>query len=143
MEELGIVKQVLDQKVEVEIDPSNACGNCANKSACHLDENGTKRTLVANSDLEVKTGDLVQIEVKTGNAIISAFLIFIFPILCLGCGYILGSQFGQKWGILASIIGLVVGLLVVHQLDKWIGNKKSFQPSIVKVLDQCSLPNQS
>ena len=142
MEELGIVKQVLDQKVEVEIDPSNACGNCANKSACHLDEYGTKRTLVANSLLEVHTGDWVQVEVKSANAIFSAFLIFIFPIICLGSGFLVGSQFGQKWGILASLIGFILGLLIVHQLDKWIGRKKSFQPRITKIVQQCTPPDQ-
>jgi len=142
MEEIGLIKKVDKNQVEVEIDPSNSCGSCANKSVCHLDDNGTKRILIANTNITVETGDLVQVEVKAGNAIFSAFIVFIFPLLFLGAGYIYGSLFGQGWGIFASFLGLGIGLLFVHKIDKWFGKKKSFQPFVSKLLQKCPLPDQ-
>lgn len=142
MEEIGLVKKVDNNQVEVEIDPSNSCGNCSSKSVCHLDANGTKRILIVNSDIKVDIGDLIQVELKARNAIFSAFIIFILPLLFLGVGYIYGSHFGQGWGIVASFIGLGIGLLSVHKIDKWFGKKKSFQPFVSKLLQKCPLPDQ-
>jgi sigma-E factor negative regulatory protein RseC len=141
MEDFGVVKDIFTGKVEVEIDPSNACGNCASKSFCHLDEGDNKRTLVARCEIDVKLGDLVQVELGTGNAIFSAFLIFIVPLILMGLGFVLGSRFSEGWGILAAVIGLVVGFLFVRLSDYFIGRKESFQPQVTKILDDCPLPS--
>ena len=57
MEEIGIVKNIVSGKEEVEIEPSNACGDCVNKSICHLDQGDNKRTLLAKFDIKLKSGE--------------------------------------------------------------------------------------
>ena len=141
MEDIGVVKNIFTGKVEVEIDPSNACGSCSNKSVCHFDEGDNKRTLVAQCEIKVKLGDLVQVELGTENAIFSAFLIFLVPLIFLGIGFVFGSRVSEGWGILAAILGLVVGFLMVRLFDFFIGRKKSFQPQITKILDDRPLPS--
>ncbi len=135
MEDIGVVKNISGLQIEVEIDPGNACGNCVNKSVCHLDEDRAKRTLYAGSEIEVKPGDTVQIKIEAGNVMFSAFLIFIFPLICLGIGYIIGAGYSQSWGIFASFLGLGSGFLLVRFVDLRIGGRKSFQPRITKILD--------
>lgn len=135
MEDIGVVKSISGKEIEVEIDSNNACGKCANRSACIPDEDGSKRTLLARSDIEVNPGDSVQINIEAGNVMFSAFLIFIFPLICLGFGYIIGIRYSLSWAIYGSFIGLGSGFLLVWLIDLKIGNKKSFFPIITKIVD--------
>ncbi len=135
MEDIGVVKNISGNRIEVEIDPGNACGKCANRSACIPDEDGSKRTLMARSDIEVNPGDTVQINIEAGNVMFSAFLIFIFPLICLGFGYIIGVKYSQSWAIYGSFIGLGLGFILVWLIDLLIGKKKSFLPIITKIVD--------
>lgn len=142
MEETGIVTRVSPGGAEVEIDPSNACGQCQSKSVCHLDENGVKRTLKVQSGVRVGVGDLVRVEMDPGRAVFSAFLIFIFPLFCLGIGYFLGSRVSEGWGIVAAFLGLGGGFLLLRFIDVRVGTKGSFQPRITRVLEQCPYPSK-
>ncbi|HDL18765.1 MAG TPA: hypothetical protein ENH29_06905 [Bacteroidetes bacterium] len=136
MEDIGKVKKIENNRIEVEIDPNDLCGSCANKATCRIETENGKRTLLVQSETDVKEGDMVQINVSEGNAIISAFLVFIVPLIFLGIGYFVGAAWSRGWGILSAFLGLGFGLLVVRLVDRWIGDKQSFQPRITKILDE-------
>jgi sigma-E factor negative regulatory protein RseC len=136
MEDIGQVKNIEKKQIEVEIDPGDLCGSCANKAACQIEGESGKRTMFVQSEMDVKEGDMVQINVPEGSAVFSAFLVFIVPLIFLGAGYFVGAEWGQGWGILSAFLGLGFGLLVVRLVDRWIGAKASFQPHITKILDE-------
>ncbi|HHM24008.1 MAG TPA: hypothetical protein ENJ23_03110 [Bacteroidetes bacterium] len=140
MEEIGVIKTIRGEQAEIEIDPSNLCGTCANKEICQLGESSVKRYLWARNPVGAGVGDLVQVEVEPGKAVLSAFLIFIFPLIALIAGYLLLRPAGEGLGILGAFGGFGAGLLLVRAVDRLYAGRKEFQPAVTKVLEHCPIP---
>jgi|Deesub1362B_J571_1020462.scaffolds.fasta_scaffold13028_1 positive regulator of sigma E activity len=140
MEEIGVVKKLISDLAEIEIDASNMCGTCANKSACHLVEGGEKRRLVVRNTAGAQVGDLVRVELEPRQAIFSAFMIFIFPVLLLGAGYFVGATFSEGWGVIGAVAGLILGFGITRLVDSVIKRKDRFQPYISEILETCPQP---
>jgi len=140
MEEIGVVTEVRNGEVQIEIDPSNMCGACAMKEACQLGNDSVKRHLWARNLAGAQIGDLVQIKLEEGKAVFSAFMIFIVPLIALAVGYLLARPFGEGWGVFGAFAGIGFGLLLVRLIDKYFGRKHNFQPFVIRVLEHCPLP---
>ena len=79
----GIVKQVLNGKVEVLIKRSSACSNCHVRSACTSQEQ--KNAVVVSSDFpaDLKVGEEVEIHMPTNQGLWATFWAFVLPVLLL------------------------------------------------------------
>ena len=143
MEEIGVVKEIRGPQVQIEVDPSNMCGTCANKEVCQLGESTVKRYLWARNFVGAKIGDLVQVEVEPGKAVFSAFMIFIFPLITLLGGYLLARPAGEGWGVLGAFAGFGIGLLLMRVVDRSFGRRHNFQPFVTRILEHCPLPQPS
>ena len=91
--------------------------------------------------LAAKTGDRVVLSLKTVSLIKAAFLIYIFPILCMLAGALVGSYVAGRMGAnvsaMAAICGgsaFVVAILFIRFQGNRLGQKPDYRPKIVRII---------
>lgn len=113
MEEVGRIVELVGSKVKIEITPSSICGNCTQAKVCNpFGQN--KKLIELNNTVNGQINDLVKIEIKEKNQVMSTSLVFGLPTLL----FVIGVIFGQKAGgdKLAAIFagaGLVIAFIII------------------------------
>ena len=77
-----------------------------------------------------KVGDFVEIVVKSGSRIFSAFMIFIFPLIFMIGAYFVSCDifhFSEKLCVLFSLVGLMIGGIILRLSDKKLAKKITFE----------------
>ncbi|GAB4367271.1 MAG: hypothetical protein Kow0042_07800 [Calditrichia bacterium] len=135
MRETGIVLKNTGNLLEVQMQPSASCEGC---SACFINSE-KMQILTIPEESEAQPGDQVEIEIKPGFALKSAFLLFFLPLLMLIVGYYVFRALGiipglssAYQGILGAICGLVITYIGVHIYDKYL--QKSAACSHIRIL---------
>ena len=122
MEQAVRVRQVLeDGTAEVVRVRESACsGDCHQCSGC----GATQQTMVirAENPIHAKEGDWVVVEAKTGALLKAAAVLYILPLILFVAGYILGEHLWQR-GILVSLAGIMLGLVLAKLLDRQMSRK--------------------
>ncbi|MBU4310818.1 SoxR reducing system RseC family protein [bacterium] len=140
MEEEGIVIEIKGNLAQVEIKRKSACGTCR---ACTL---GTGNTMIteAENPLGARIGQRVKVEISSREILKGAFLIYIFPLLALILGMVLGITITNRLGLKESsqTVGLVLGLvfLVLSFVLIWRYNKKvkdqsTYRSKIIQIIE--------
>ncbi|HDY87821.1 MAG TPA: hypothetical protein ENH82_06845, partial [bacterium] len=71
----------------------------------------------------------------TGRVIISAALIWIWPLIAMITGYIVGEIFAEGfWPIGVAFVFLVASFAFLSLLNKFISGGKKFYPRITKIV---------
>lgn len=131
----GTVVRLEDGKAVIQMEVGAQCDSCRLKHCCtSLSEETTRRIeLPVTESLHV--GDNVKLGYQPKYRIISAFLVFILPLLLLIAGYFLGLTLFKTEGkaILSGFVALGIGFITVWGLGKILDKNQSFIPQIVKV----------
>ncbi|MEJ2637397.1 MAG: SoxR reducing system RseC family protein [Calditrichia bacterium] len=121
MVELGIVVKNDENGIEVQMQPTASCGSC---NACLMDKSKVQSMFI-NQKMQVLPGQVVEVEVKPGFAIQSAFLVFFLPLIMLMAGYFLFQSLNLVSGVNTVYQGIIGGLTAlfltyvgVHYYDK-------------------------
>lgn len=105
------------------------CGLCAGNNAVIFD---------VVDKIGVERGQRVLIESKETNKILAAFLVYIFPLLTIGCGIFLGNYLSSRLMISASLLmtlgGLIFGLPVLYFLKRLDRSLQEEKPSIIRII---------
>jgi positive regulator of sigma E activity len=132
MRETGRILKTDQGGIEIEMNQGYACSGC---SACFIDKNKA-HILRVNQDIDVKPGELVEVEVQPTFAVKSALLLFLLPLLMLVMGYFLFMNYlpipnieMPYRGILGALLGLIISFFVVHVYDRHL-QKKISDPKI-------------
>ena len=124
MEQTVRVHRILeDGSAEVIRVRESACsGDCHKCSGC----GSGQQTMVlrAENPIGAKAGDWVVIEAKSSAVLKAAVMLYIVPLVLFITGYLVGEHLWQR-GILVSLTGLVLGLVLVKILDKNMTKKGS------------------
>lgn len=147
---------IIDRKgdhVFLEVQPGAQCASC---NAC--DSKTRKPFIVEAQDrIQAQIGESVSFEVKPRYVIGHSFIIFIFPILLLVAGYVIGMSFlprletfSEGYAILCSITGLITSLIIIRRYDKWWTNQKKPIAQVIggsanlnRAIDICNEMGQS
>jgi len=113
--QIGIVKEINDGKVFLAFQRSEACGKCG---ACGV-LTKTHEMVMTIPDDDYHVGDKVLVSIETRYFMLSAFLLYVVPLIGLLAGIIISSALGAEQ-IISAIIGLVSAavLLVLLRLFK-------------------------
>lgn len=127
---IGTVTKKEDHGVRVRFDKLSACAGC---SGCGQ-EKKTTEILVRGGRAEI--GDRVSVRMPEGKVLGLSALVYIFPLISLVVGLMLGSALSQGresvmllWGLLL----LAVSLIIVKLADVALGKKAGWHPEIVEV----------
>jgi sigma-E factor negative regulatory protein RseC len=149
--EEGIVTKVTTpEKVLVSTVRSGACASCTAKGMCHTAGGGGEAEVVANNAVNARVGDRVVISFQTGSLLKAMFLLYIFPILCLLAGAVLGNNYANTLQIDSSVSSAIIGFLFfggavffVKSKGNQMGQKDEYQPKIIRILKRGKTENSN
>ncbi len=112
MNKNGVVEKVEGNKVTVRIQRDSSCGeNCAMCNACP----GKDMLITVETDTKLVAGDRVRLETNTKTVLLSAFCVYILPIVLLIVGYALHTLY---LGLALMIISFTILLHIDKKINK-------------------------
>lgn len=104
----GIVKNINNNEITVEIQSCSACSSCMIKNYCSTSESKQKEITIKNEDAhKYKTGEAVLITIDTKQAVKSIILAYVIPLI-LVVSTIVGMTAYNKNEIIAGICGIII-----------------------------------
>jgi len=140
--EEGIVTKIpTPGKVLVSTVRSGACAACRARGMCHSVGGGGEAEVVANNAANARVGDRVVISFRTGSLLKAMFLLYMFPIMCLLAGAVIGNNYAYALQMDSSIFSAIVGFLFfgasivfIRTKGNKMAQKDEYQPKIVRIL---------
>jgi sigma-E factor negative regulatory protein RseC len=138
--ENGIVTDVNSSFAWIRTIRSGACASCSSKDSCGTSHHGQKEmTLAVKNTLNVAKGDQVVIGLDTKPLLVISFLLYVFPVLCLILGALIGNSLGPHFHINPSLFSLVIGLLffgaaflVIRKKGRSLSTREAYKPFLVR-----------
>lgn len=140
--EEGIVTKIpAPGKVLVSTVRSGACEACTARGMCHSVGGGGEAEVIANNSANAGVGDRVLISFQTGSLLKAMFLLYIFPVLCLLVGAVIGNNYAYLLQMDSSAFSAIIGFLFfggavvfVRTRGNQMAKKDEYQPKIIRIL---------
>ena len=138
--ELGVVTEIQSDMALVKTARSAACEGCASKGSCMSKSSG-EMIIRAVNQVGARVGDQVVISVATSAFLKVTFLLYVFPILGLMAGAMIGHYaiaplFGLSLSGAAAVTGfvaMVASIVVVKRNANRMAGTDVYQPKIVRI----------
>lgn len=119
---------------------SSACESCASRASCHPGE-GTSQEVEAINEAGARIGDRIQLSIDSGALLKATFLLYIFPVLCMLAGGILGNWIAPSFqanrsgaAAVSALFCLGISLLIVRAGGQRLGGKETYRPRIIRII---------
>jgi len=131
-----------DGFARIKTNRSGACGGCDSSSGhCHSClANSQMISRVANP-INAKPGETVRVELASREVFKGAAVLYLLPVLTLMVGAFAGPGIGKHIGlgdsagsVIFSLIGLLIGLLLVKVFDRSNWARRKLSPTITSVI---------
>ena len=137
--EQGIVVKVSSTGAIVKTLRSEACESCSAKHSCS--SQGNDMEVEAVNRVGAKEGDRVVLEIKNSPFLKATFLLYVFPVLCMILGAVLGEKFapefemdGNTLSVLFAFIFFFFSIWVVKTKGEKMGKREAYHPTIIRIL---------
>lgn len=145
--ERGVVIKAESGLAWIKTEKSSACEGCASRDSCGNPGGGKEMKVEAVNSAGAKAGDLVLISFGSAPLIKVYTLVYVFPILALLVGAILGQRLSIYLPMDESLSALILGLLffggaffVVKSCSGRMAKKGDYQPKVLRVLSEAKGP---
>jgi sigma-E factor negative regulatory protein RseC len=141
MKEIGQVLSTENGMARVRFERSSACKDCG---ACMMSQSQKEMDLSTENTLNASVGDWVQVDIESPMLIKASLISYIFPLLMLIIGLVLGYFINQAVHIFdnSEIAACILGLLFVvaayysiRLLEPRLRKNKGFAPKMVALVD--------
>ena len=140
MEQVGFVKKVNGEKVEVAVKRISACGD--NCKSCGGACNKPAHIVNLPNTVNAKVGDYVEIKGKTKNILKYAMIVYMIPFIMLLIGIVISMEVLKKlqianYEMISFLIGLIFlggSYFIVKKIDKIIEKKEEDTMEILRIL---------
>jgi sigma-E factor negative regulatory protein RseC len=119
---------------------SSACASCASKDACQADGGGKEVEVEAINTAHAQVGDRIVLSIQTAALLKATFLLYVFPILAMIGGALLGQRVAVMRGNDPSGLSALFGFLffglafvVIRITGRRLSTNASYKPEIIKV----------
>ena len=146
--EEGIVTKInghTTQTAWVRTSQSSACKSCSARHHCSPDTQGQEREVEAINLVGAEVGDRIQISIETGSLLKATFLLYVFPVLCMLCGGVVGNRFSGYMGLdpspaaaLVAAIFFVGAMAVVRLRAGRMALKLEYRPKITRIVGKAA-----
>jgi sigma-E factor negative regulatory protein RseC len=120
---------------------SSACESCASRDSCNPGANGKTQEVEAINAAGAKVGDHIQLTVGTRAMLKATFLVYVFPILSLLAGALIGDRIAPGLGLHPSAASVIMAfilfafaLVIVRLGGQCMARKEAYRPKIVRIL---------
>lgn len=139
--EEGIVVKIGPATAWVRTSRSSACRNCASRESCNTTENSREMEIEALNAAGARVDDRVVINFDSAALLKISFLLYVFPILCLIAGAVLGQGLAPRLGLETGAVSVFGGVLffalafyVIKYQEKKLAAKSRYRPKVVRIL---------
>ena len=138
--EEGIVIKTDSQTAWVKTMRTAACEGCAAKEGCHPLGGGKEMEIEAINMVGAKVGDMVLIGFETSSLVIVSFLVYVFPILSMIAGAVMGQKIAPDYQLDGPTLPVILGLLffliaffIIKLIGKKLSAKEDYRARIVRI----------
>ncbi len=138
--EEGIIRKTEKDVAWITTVKTAACKSCGSRGSCNAMGGGKEMDVEAINTLGAETGDRVVIGFKTGSLLKLSFMLYIFPILCLIAGGVIGENYAPQYGFNPQVMSPLLGFLlfgisffVIRFISNKLANNDAYRPKIVKI----------
>jgi len=127
-EDIAVVRKIEENIVQVEIERTGSCDGCAVSGICNSNNKIILHKI--KTDLKLKIGDKVQVNIAPSLRVFSSFVVFIIPIITMLSFYLISKylfKLNEDLSIVFSLLGLLLSGLFIYLIDKKFANKLSFK----------------
>jgi len=140
--EQGIVIRTDSRGAWVKTSKTGSCEGCSARGACHsLSEHGEMEVKAIN-EAGAKVGDRIVLSFKTSSLLKATFLLYVFPIILLVIGAVIGQQTAPYLDFNPSGFSATIGfsfffaaVLTIKFKANRLARKNEYRPKIIKVLN--------
>ncbi len=138
-EEGFVIKLESATTARVKTHKKSACKGCASRNSCNA--MGNEMEVEALNPAGAQVGDRILLRVETASFLKATFLLYLFPIICMFVGAVIGQRYAPLLKFDASGLSALLGFLfffVSILFVKFKGNRmaaqNAYRPKIVKIL---------
>lgn len=124
----------------VKTQKSAACESCASRGSCNAMGGGNDMEVESINTAGAKEGDLVVLGFKSSSLLKATFLLYVFPVLCMLIGAIIGQEMAPMFGFgpsgFSAVVGficLAVSVLFVKAKGNQLAEKNAYRPEIIRI----------
>lgn len=142
MEEKGTIIKNRGQDILVKIERHSACSKCDRDCGLAMASDIEETVVEINkgnyNDIYFNEGQQVILEMEEKSVVLSAFIVYIFPLVAMIGGYFALSGFSQTEaaGIIGSLFGFVISFLLIRIINQKYKFNNKFEPRIKKIINQ-------
>ena len=140
--EQGIVIKTDAGAAWVKTVKSGACAGCTARGACHSGSGGGAMEVKAINEAGAKVGDRIVLSFETASLLKATFLLYVFPILLLIAGALIGQEtapyFNYNPSGFSAILGFsffIAAVVIIKFKANQMAKKNEYTPKIVKILN--------
>lgn len=150
--ENGIVTRANPSTAWIKTIRSSACESCASKASCGEKSSQKEMIVAVSNTLNVGKGDHVIIGLETKPILFLTFLLYVFPIILLLIGAMIGNSLASSLQLDASLASMISGFLffgfsfyIIRKKNNSLSTKKEYKPFLVRkrpsiISAGCSIP---
>lgn len=139
IKEQGVVTRIDASHAFVKTTRPHACEACSSKQSCSDSGRFKDITVTVKNTLNVKRGDHVVLGIETRPMIFLSFLLYVFPIICLIIGAVIGNAMAPSFHQDPSLTSIIVGFVflglafgLIRLKHSTLSQKKSFKPFLIR-----------
>ena len=119
---------------------SSACKSCSSRNTCQGEASGKEMEVEAMNTAGAKVGDRIVLNIRTSSLLKATFLLYVFPILAMILGALIGQTIALNRGSDPSGMSALfafgffgLAFLVIRIAGKRLSKDTSYKPEIIKV----------
>ncbi|MEE4112757.1 MAG: SoxR reducing system RseC family protein [Desulfobacteraceae bacterium] len=119
---------------------SSACASCSSKDACQGSGGDQEMEVEAINTADARVGDRIVLNVKTASLLKATFLLYVFPILAMIAGAVLGQAVAVMRGSdpsgFSALFGFLffgIAFIVIRIAGRRLSTNASYKPEIIKI----------
>ena len=118
---------------------SEACEGCSSCGTCGAQRPDSEVEVI--NEVGARVGDRILIDFKTSAFLKVTFMLYIFPIICLTLGAMLGLQVAADYGYdesacsaLLGFAGFFISVFIIRAAGRKMATHRNYRPQMTKVL---------
>ena len=139
--EQGVVLRTDSEAAWVKTTRSSACEGCTARKSCHTIGDSQDTEVKAINLAGAREGDRIVLSFENKSLLKATFLIYVFPIILLLVGALIGQMLAALIELNSSIPSVVMGftffftaMVIMKARANKMAEKNAYQPKVIKIL---------
>lgn len=140
-----VVKRLDEEKVLVKARKHTACKNCGGCGGAKKQNASNEDVVEARDPLGVSPGTEITLETESKKILLSAFLVYLLPVLALIIGLVAGIELAvaigmpgnpDLWGLFSGLFLMTVIFLLLRMIDNKAKKSEKFEIIVTGILNK-------